>query len=287
MASVGPVGQVGISDTFGATLFTFNFFLYTAGLGISSVEFHMTDTSYASPWQPISMDIFTTAPHVRSSYAAWAAMAQIVGPSCDTRLVGLPIQSFPANYEGRLASYTTYSAGKLQSLIMINTKQANATQTSFSSAEFTFNLPTLVGKTFYLSYLTAPGADSTMHTTWNGISYQATGDGTPMVVNEKVDSVLVGSDGKATFKVRDSQAIVANLGYVLGSAPRVAGSNCANLAREYAAVQSAAAQGEESQQNHPITVTTAANAMSPTGNSNCSSLHPSSSSIPSSLTFVL
>lgn len=272
MSSVGPVGQVGVSDTFGATLFTFNFFLYTAGLGVASVEFHMTDTSYAAPWQPVSMDIFTTQPHVRSSYAAWAAMAQIIGPSCSTRISGLPIPTFPAGYDGRLAAYTTYNAGKLQSLVMVNSKQANSTQTSFQSTEFTFNLPDLKGSTFYLSYLTAPGADATMHTSWNGMSYQATGDGTPMIVNTKVDSVKVDDNGQVKIKVRDSQAIVANIDYVLGSAPRVANTNCAALGRALAAVQDGVVQGESVQQSHPIQVLTAPNAANPSGFSNCKCL---------------
>ncbi len=49
MCSIGPVGQEGVSDTFGASLWTLNFFLYTATLNISSVGMHMTDNSFASP----------------------------------------------------------------------------------------------------------------------------------------------------------------------------------------------------------------------------------------------
>ena len=41
MSSVGPIGMHGVSDTFGAALWTLNFFLYTASLNISSVQMHM------------------------------------------------------------------------------------------------------------------------------------------------------------------------------------------------------------------------------------------------------
>lgn len=263
MADVGPVGQVGISDTFGAALFTFNFFLYTAGLGIASVEFHMTDTSYASPWQPIQMDTFNTPPHVRSSYCAWAAMAQLIGPSCNTQVIGLPINSFPSGYDGRLAAYTSYTDGKLASLVMINTLQSNASNPSPGHVGFTFHIPDAAGEVVYLSYLTAPGADSTNGTTWNGISYEISGDGSPTVINTKVDSIRVPNNGTFTVQVRDSQAIIANRGSVLGSSASVVNTNCANLARTVAPPQ-----GEAQQVSHPITVHEAADANAPTGSNN-------------------
>jgi hypothetical protein len=53
MSSIGPIGMPGVSDTFGASLWTLNFFLYAASLGISSVQMHMTDNSNASAWSPI------------------------------------------------------------------------------------------------------------------------------------------------------------------------------------------------------------------------------------------
>lgn len=263
MADVGPVGQVGISDTFGATLFSLNFFLYTAGLGIASVEFHMTDTSYASPWQPIAMDIFTTPPHVRSSYCAWAAMAQLIGPSCNTQVVGLPIPSFPAGYDGRLAAYTSYTDGKLASLVMINTLQSNVSNTNKGRAGFTFHIPDAAGEYFYLSYLTADGADATNGTTWNGISYEVSGDGTPTVVNTNVDSIKVPKNGTFTVQVRDSSAIIAHRGSVLGSDAGIVNTNCAKLAQTVSPPQ-----GEAEQQSYPINVHEATDASAPTGSNN-------------------
>lgn len=263
MASVGPVGQVGISDTFGAALFTLNFFLYTAGLGIKSVEFHMTDTSYAAPWQPIKMDIFHTPPHVRPSYSAWAVMAQLIGTGCNTRLVGLPVSQYPTGYESRLAAYTTYVGGNLDSLVMLNTKQANSTQPKKNRASFNFNLPDMAGEVFYLSYMTAPGADSTMGTTWNGMSYSESGDGTPTMVNDIVDSVRVPNNGQLTINVRDSQAIVAHRGNVLGTNNNIRNSNCDALAG-----QVPLPQGEADQQQYPLQMHTAAGAASPSGYNN-------------------
>ena len=55
MANVGPIGLQDVSNTFGAALWFLNFYCYGATLNISSVEMHMTDNSYASPWQPISV----------------------------------------------------------------------------------------------------------------------------------------------------------------------------------------------------------------------------------------
>ena len=54
MGVVGPIGAHGITDTFAASLWTLNFFLFAATLNVSSVQMHMTDNSNASAWQPIS-----------------------------------------------------------------------------------------------------------------------------------------------------------------------------------------------------------------------------------------
>jgi len=211
MAAVGPVGLQNISDTFGAALWTFNFFCYTATLNISSIGIHMTDNSFGSPWQPITM--YGMPAHVRPSYYAFAAMAQLIGAANGTmRAASLDIQ--PHNNNAR--AYATYSSGDLDSIVLINTQQANASDTNKGSLNLTLSLPDLQGKTLHLSYLTADGADSTQNTTWNGISYE-TGFGQPETVDKTDHTIDVDSNGSVTIPVRDSQAIIVHVGSRLGS----------------------------------------------------------------------
>lgn len=211
MAAVGPIGLQNISDTFGAALWTLNFFCYAATLNISSVGIHMTDNSFGSPWQPITM--YGKSAHVRPSYYAFAAMAQLIGAANGTmRAASLGIQ--PHNNNAR--AYATYSSGNFDSIVLLNTQQANSSNTNKGSLNFTLSLPDLRGKTLHLSYLTADGADSTQNTTWNGISYE-TSFGQPETVDKSDHTIDIDSNGSVTIPVRDSQAVIAHVGSRLGS----------------------------------------------------------------------
>ncbi|KAF2799870.1 glycoside hydrolase family 79 protein [Melanomma pulvis-pyrius CBS 109.77] len=216
MSSVGPIGMHQVSDTHGAALWTLNFFLYTATLNISSVQMHMTDNSNSSAWQPI--DLYGQGPHVRAQYYAHAAVAQIIGNGNATTQIGmLNINTVDPSYTGRIRAFTAYSKGNLQSVILINSKQANVSSPTKENFTFSLNLGTEnANKTVYLSYLTADGADSLNGTTWNGLTYSDT-DGKASVVNDKVASLLTSTSGNVAVAVRDSQAVVVNIGWLLGS----------------------------------------------------------------------
>jgi len=176
---------------------------------------HMTDNSFAAPWQPINN--YGVGPFVRTTYYAWAAMTQIIGTGCAARVAELPV-TFPANYENRIAAYAAFQNDRLSSITVINTLMLNATQPK-GSVSVTLSLPDFAGQTLYISELTADGADSRFNTTWNGLSYEQSGTGLPTVVNITIPAVKVGSDGKVTFSVRDSQAVVANIGMQIGTGP--------------------------------------------------------------------
>lgn len=230
MASVGPIGQPGISDTFGATLWTLNFFLYTASLNVTGVQMHMTDNSYAAPWQPI--ENYNRGPYVRSTYYAWVAMDQLIGRACSTQVVNVPVYSPPQYYASRLTVYASYQQGALAAIVFMNTRLANATESNKPSIAFTISLPQYAGQTLYLATLTAAGADSTANTTFNGLSYEQSGDGTATSVGGDTETVVIGSDGSAVINVRDSQAVIANIGARLGTGAGATydASACAKLA---------------------------------------------------------
>jgi Glycosyl hydrolase family 79 C-terminal beta domain len=228
MGVVGPIGYAGITDTFASALWTLNFFLYAAGLNISSVQMHMTDNSNASAWQPIPF--YGNPPLIRPNYYAFAAMAQLIGRGCSTQIIGIPIETFPSGYQDRIGIYTTYQEGSLAALVFINTVVANASDPK-ESLTIDVSLPDLAGQTLYLSYLTADGADSTQGTTWNGVSYDESGDGSPTIVTSDTKNVIIGSGGNVSVDVRDSQAVIANIGSVIGSTPAAAGVACNALTK--------------------------------------------------------
>ncbi|KDN52398.1 glycoside hydrolase family 79 protein [Tilletiaria anomala UBC 951] len=228
MGAVGPTGIQGISDTFANTLWTLNFFLYAATIKVSSVQMHMTDNSYGSPWQPGNAN--GVGPHVRSSYYAFAAMSQIVGAQCNTRIGTLMIGNVPGAYNSHLAAYSVYRGNDLASTVLINTQESQSYVYPKNSISFSVSLPKMAGQTAYLSYLTAQGSDSKQNTTWNNLSFEQSNTGAPTTVNDgNTATVQVGSDGTLIIPVRDSQAVVAAFGAPIGSNNQVDQNNCKSL----------------------------------------------------------
>ncbi|KAI0006973.1 glycoside hydrolase family 79 protein [Xylariaceae sp. FL0662B] len=216
MGVVGPIGLAGITDVFGAALWTLNFLMYGASLGISSVGLHMTDNSNASAWQPVEM--YGRQPFVRPLYYGIAAFDQAIGASCTAQVAQENLTQSPAGYDGFIRAYSVYQNKQLASVVVVNGKMANTSQTDKASITVQVQLPTSVaGQTLHLSYLTNEGADATKGTTWNGISFEQSGDGKPTQVSDEDKTVTINDDGSATFSVRDSEAVVANLGKRIGT----------------------------------------------------------------------
>lgn len=205
-----------MTDTFGGALYTLNFLLYGAATNLTGVNFHMTTLSFTAAWQPVTVD--GVAPYPRPLYYGHAAFNQIIGPTCTAQVATLPLASLPTGYDGYVSAYSIYQAGTLSSIAILNAKEANSTSTSFANLTISLTLPTsMAGKTVHLAYLTAAGIDSKYNTTWNGLSFEQSGDGTPTTVSDAGSTTTVGSDGTLTVAVRDSQAVVAQIGAAVGS----------------------------------------------------------------------
>jgi hypothetical protein len=211
MANVGPIGLGNLSNTFGAALWFLNFYCYAATYNVSSVEMHMTDNSYSAPWQPGSMN--GERANVRPSYYAMAAMAQLIGAgNGTTRLAPLP------TLNSYVRVYAAYANDDLASLVIINAQPLNSTATDKGSIDFTLSLPDYAGKTLYLSYLSAGGAEVISNVTWNGLSYEQDSLGTASHVQDQSgQTVTLDNNGAAAVTVRDSEAVIAHLGVRLGS----------------------------------------------------------------------
>jgi len=135
----------------------------------------------------------------------------------------------PSNYAGRIRAYAVYQAGTLASIVLINTRVAYKSESNKASLTIDLTLPSqFAGESLYLSYLSAGGVDSMSGTTWNGLSFEQSGDGTPTRVSDGSTSLTIGSNGNAIVTVRDSQALVANIGSRVGTRKYNA-SACASL----------------------------------------------------------
>lgn len=218
MASVGPIGEQGISDTFGAALWTLDFFLFAATLNISSVQMHMTDNSFAAPWAPIEM--YGMDPHVRPNYYAFAAMAQIIGGGCNTRVQILPTPQAPAAYANNLVGYSVYRGEGIAAIVLINTMVSNSTVVSKPALDILLKLSQHANSEIFVSSLLGPGTDATANTTWNGLSYE-TQDSKPVAVGglSAAQRFYLDDTGTARVRLRDASAIVIQLDDALGTGP--------------------------------------------------------------------
>ncbi|KAK6833263.1 glycoside hydrolase family 79 protein [Apiospora arundinis] len=226
MGVVGPIGMEGITNTFGAALWSLNFLLYATTLNITSVQFHMTDNSNASAWQPVER--YGRQPFVRPLYYSYAAFDQIIGPSCNAQVYQVQPKEFPGGYKGYVKVYSVYQGGQLASVVAINSKPANVSASDKPSLDIKVSLPkSLSGKQMHLARLTNEGADATHNTTWNGISYEKNNDGTPSQVHDDDETASVESDGTLTITVRDSEAVVANLENKVGKGLKADKTACA------------------------------------------------------------
>jgi Glycosyl hydrolase family 79 C-terminal beta domain len=211
MGVVGPIGLHEITDVFGAALWSLNFLFYAATLNISMVGMHMTENSNASAWQPT--DHYGNPPFVRPNYYAFVAFDQTIGPTCQAQIGSHVLHNQPEEYSGRLAVYSVYQDGTLGSIVLINSKPSNTSETNKDSMIFALTLDKqFAGQVLYLSFLTNNGADAFHGTTFNGVSYEESGDGTATVMDDQYRTVTINDDGTINIMVRDTQALVANIG---------------------------------------------------------------------------
>ncbi|KAI1106483.1 glycoside hydrolase family 79 protein [Jackrogersella minutella] len=220
MGVVGPIGLAGVTDVFGAALWTLNFLLYAASLGVAAVGLHMTDNSNASAWQPV--DMYGQPPHVRPIYYGVAAFDEAIGSSNTAQVARHEIAGCPEGYEDFVRAYDVYRSGRLAAVVVVNGMVANSSLPVKGNVTVELQLPvSAAGQVVYLAYLTSAGADATANTTWNGVSFEQSGDGTPAQVSNDNRTVQVAADGTANFTLRDSEAVVASLGEKVGNSTAV------------------------------------------------------------------
>ena len=176
----------------------------------------------------------------------------------------------PSGYENRIGSYATYQQGHLAALTLINTKMANTSQPK-GHVVCNLNLPAFAGQTLHLSSLTAAGADATSNVTWNGVNYEQSGNGTATSDNSTIPTVQIGSDGSASIIVQDSQAVVANIGYQIGTGPAAQYNQtaCQNLAASQPVPTPDVVHNGGSPSHAPSSTNVASSENRPPGRSSC------------------
>ena len=156
--SIACQGLAGVSDVFGAAVWSVDYALYAASLNVSNMYWHMGTGYRYSAWQATRNG--TTAPGPRPLYYGNWVVATALGDS-DAQVV-------PIVNTSSLAGYAIYSSkrhrSELRSVVLVNMEVFNSTSspaTQRSSVDFA--LPEkLVGRNSRASVkrLTAAGAEA-------------------------------------------------------------------------------------------------------------------------------
>jgi hypothetical protein len=196
--SIACQGLAGLSDVFAASLWSVDYALYAAAVGVSKIFWH-TGTGYRySAWQGIQNG--TTAPGPRPLYYGNWLLAQAL--SGGNKQV-VPLLSTPT-----LAGYAIYGASKphqrsaLISIALVNLNVYNATATPGAArGSIDFQLPAeCASKKGSVQRLTAPGVEAREGVKFGGQTVSLTGEITGAKTVEKVKNGIV--------NVKSSEAVL-------------------------------------------------------------------------------
>ena len=187
--SIACQGLAGLSDVFASSLWSVDYGLCAASVGVSRIFWHMgTGYRYAA-WQAVQNG--TTAPGPRPLYYGNWLLAEALGGE-NKQVVSILSTS-------TLAGYAVYGTGKphqrpkLQSIALVNFDVYNATATPGAArTQVDFQIPAeLSGKKVSVRRLTAASVDARDGVTFGGQSVSLSGNiGGPKAVEKVTNGVV-------------------------------------------------------------------------------------------------
>lgn len=211
--SLSVQGLAGVSNAFGAALWSLDYHLLAASEGIQRVHMHQgVDYRYAS-WQPIGTNRTTLG--TKPPYYGQVATAAFLGEK-DVKVAQVPLEGGE-----REAAYAAYEDGRLARVMVINLDTYNTTSNGEGfeplespperpSVDYTFSLPETDAQSVSLHRLWANGSDALTGVTWDGWSYNyELDDGRPVRLgNVTVGETVEVRDGEVTVSVPHSSAVM-------------------------------------------------------------------------------
>ena len=217
-------GPDNFANTFGAALWTVDYMLQAASIGISRMHMQQGTGFGYNSWQPVPLK--KSDPATAPPYYGNVVVASVLGniPRDQPRVVGVRL---PGQDELE-AAYATYANGStLARIAVVNMHAYNATNNSAAggsgssngsdrgSRSYTFSFPdggnVKEGQSVGVQRLRAAGSDVATNVTWDGWSYDfGLKRGLPVKVGSQDKETLSVSGGAVTVQVEDSGAVVLN-----------------------------------------------------------------------------
>lgn len=198
--SLAGGGQAGLSDVYGATLWSLDYGLYSASQGMGRIHFHQSGAAPYASWNPEG------AMETRSTYYGNLATAMMIGDKPKTQILSFQME------DPYVAVYGAYVDGVLSRMAVINLHHYWAgSSTPRPHEDFTIQLPKGTGSAT-AAWLTAGGAQVKTGTSFNGWVYepatmgkQAKSTATGTVTDQKL---ALSSDGALRISIPDLRAVI-------------------------------------------------------------------------------
>ncbi|KAL9082694.1 MAG: hypothetical protein Q9159_006234 [Coniocarpon cinnabarinum] len=211
-------GAPGLSNSFGAALWNFDFNLHCAAAGINRVHMHQgTDYRYAA-WQPVDTNKTTkgTKPPFYGQIGAAAAVGDLSASNATVEELTVGNGTYDS-------AYAIYSNATFARLAAVNLREYNYSLSSGGAPDpnagprpsqtYTFSLPTDAisdGQNLTVQRLMANGSDAITGVTFDGISFNyELDDGRPVALgNATTGEMVMVTGGAVSVEVADSSAVV-------------------------------------------------------------------------------
>ena len=204
------LGPNNFANVFGAALWTVDYMLYCATIGISRMHMQQGTNFGYNSWQPL--DSKSTPKGVSPPYYGNIAVATMLGniPRDKPQVVSVGIP----NQDDMESAYATYVNGStLARIAVLNMHQYNATSGSRNSKAYTFGFPSgssiQNGKQAIVRRLSAAGSDVMNNVTFDGWSYDFDlAQGRPVKVGSTTTEAVTVNNGQITVTLNDSSAAI-------------------------------------------------------------------------------
>ena len=208
--SLARQGIGGVSNSFGAALWAFDYGLTLVANGIGRWHMHQGTNYRYQAWQPIETS--NTTKGTKAPYYGNIAVSAFLGDLTKQRpqVVDLGLQGSDQS------AYALYNGGKLSKIAVINLQEYNSTngvqQYHRPTKLYTFRVPSGVNNAS-LQRLSANGSNAITGVSFNGYSYADELDnGRPVLLKNVTSGERVTvRGGKLVVEVPDSSAVILNL----------------------------------------------------------------------------
>lgn len=210
--SVSCGGKTGVSDTFGAALWTLDYTLMSASLGIEQIYFHLGDQSQYSAFTPLpyTLNNQSLTAGIRANFYAHLFIAQLLA---DSVTKNLSIQAIPSANASDFSGYAVWDEEQVSQLVFLDMSVWNSTQGTTNPSTLSS------GDSTYASPGTRPTYELEVATTWKeGTKVEAVhmqGPGTNAKSQVNISGLTVDpSTGLTEGKLAPCSYVVGRDGYL-------------------------------------------------------------------------